>query len=186
MSPKKKLEARLKEQLPSLITDIRNGDSSKREELAVLLLPYVKLLTRKYQQILNDSLNSLAGWIVARIISKIENIDLSKSPIGYIARSSINYCIDMCRKRNKSIEKTAKSFDKLSYDELYTNSQNSYIEDIDSIKFYLEQTFTPSDAKIVGLFYLENKTPSEISAVTGQPLNEVQETIDLAREFVLK
>jgi RNA polymerase sigma factor (sigma-70 family) len=183
MTPKRRIELNLKETLPPLIESIKNGDSSAREELAVLLLPYIKLLVRKYEKVIDDDIESLSGWITTRIITKIDSIDTKKSIVGYIAKCAINYCIDLCRKYNRSLRKTTKNFDQLTYEEFYNNLQSSTIEE-GLVESFITENFTSTDAQIVSLYYVQNKTLSEISIVTGQPEEIIQETVTLAREYI--
>jgi hypothetical protein len=59
MTTKKKLEDKLKASLPSLLKKYQDGDSTVKEEIAVLLLPYVRLLVNKYKRTIDDDAESL-------------------------------------------------------------------------------------------------------------------------------
>ncbi len=181
MTTKKKLEEKLKASLPSLIKKYQDGDSSIKEEIAVLLLPYIRLLVNKYKRTIDDDAESLSGYIVTRIINKAISIDLKKSIIGYICRSTINYCIDMHRKYVRSPNKK-----KISYEQYkpYDTEQATQL-DISNLQFLLDSSFTKSDATILGMYYLQGKDLNEISTVTGQPVDEIQETIQLAKEYII-
>jgi DNA-directed RNA polymerase specialized sigma24 family protein len=181
MTTKKKLEDKLKASLPSLLKKYQDGDSTVKEEIAVLLLPYVRLLVNKYKRTIDDDAESLSGYIVTRIINKAINIDLKKSIIGYICRSTINYCIDMHRKFVRSPNKK-----KISYEQYkpYDSQEHNYI-DLSNLQFLLDCNFTKSDAQVLGMFYLQGKDYKEISTVTGQSITEVQEIIQLAKEYII-
>jgi DNA-directed RNA polymerase specialized sigma24 family protein len=180
MTAKKKLEDKLKASLPSLIKKYQSGDSSVKEEIAVLLLPYVRLLVNKYKRTIDDNPDSLAGFIVARIISKCPNIDLTKSIVGYICRSTINYCIDMHRKFVRSLNSKKVSYEEFKPYDTHTNTET----EISTLQFILDSNFNKQDASILGMYYLQGKNYKEISTATGQSIEDLQEIISLANEYI--
>lgn len=180
MNQKLKLQEKINKDLPDLIKKYIGGDSSVEDEIAVLLLPYVRLIINKYKNSINDDLDSLAGIITTRIIKKIHNIDLNKSFIGYISRSTINYCIDIYRKFKRTPEKKVISYeDYASYD---VDTSSSF--DVDSIKELLHERFSREDARILSYYYIEGLAIDQISSLTGQSHNSIQETVTLAQEFI--
>lgn len=183
MKKKQQLEQELKQRLPDLITKLKNGDSSVKEEFAILLLPYVTLLCKKFAKFIEDEALSLAGIIITRLINKVEKIDLSKSVIGFIARTTINYCIDRNRYKNfKCRKKTQLGSDPLNkiWVDNGTYFANYNSENIDT---YLEDSFSEIDAQIISLYFVDSKSFKEISAITGQPEKDVMETVSILQQL---
>lgn len=182
MKKKQQLEQELKDKLPDLITKLKNGDSSVKEEFAILLLPYVTLLCKKFAKFIEDEAMSLAGIVITRLINKIEKVDLSKSVLGFIARSTINYCIDRNRYKNFKCRKK----DNLGEDALRKIGVGSgaYFSNYDneSIETYLEDSFNELDSQIISLYFIDSRSPQEISAITGQPEKEIMETVSILQQ----
>jgi hypothetical protein len=177
---KKKLEEDIRIALPALVKRFQGGDSSAKEDIAILLLPYVEFIVNKYKDSIKDHPKSMAGWITTRIINRLDKIDMQKSFVGFICRSTINYCIDRYRTVRRKKYKTVEYLPNKNYD-LSFNSVN----DEESIRFYLEGVFTKNDAEVLDLYYLQNKTFHEISCITGYPELEIKETIELVKTIPL-
>lgn len=174
MSNKKILEKLLKEKLPTIIQRIKDGDSSAKEEFSVLLLPYIKLLILKFIPSLDitEDPGSLAGLIICKIINKIEKIDMNASFLGYICTLVNNQCIDEIRKKNAGHRpKTIRLADDI-WNKILPYQQES------SIDFYINDLFNKEDANIISLYYLHSKSFEEISTITGQPVEQIKETIE--------
>lgn len=185
MTLKPKLEKKLRKQLPDLIKRIKDGEPSAKEEFAILLLPYFKLLLSKYKRVIDDDIESLSGLVITRLIQKIDTIDLDKPIVGFMARAAINGAIDDYRKINKK-----KKINQLVYDgchEYFVKSSDNFTEYTeDQIKDFLRNTFTESDTEIVTLYYVNSKSFLEISELTGQEVREVQEVIHYAKEAFVR
>lgn len=176
---KKQLQRKLEPILPRLIERVKSGDSSAREELAAVLLPYVKVVIGKYQ-VSGDTNESLAGWIVAKLLNNIQKIDTSKSLLGFIATLARNEAIDRIRYENSAVRKLSKE-DLTDYSSYAASKPN--IPDTE-IRFLIESCFSPLDSEIVSSFHLDNKTIQEISAATGEPEDYIVETLNGASEYL--
>ncbi len=179
-SLKLKLEADIRSALLVLVTKYRNGDTSVREDIAVLLLPYVKLIVTKYKSSIKDDPLSMAGWIITKLLNKIDKIDMTKSYVGFICRMAINECIDTYRglSRKKSVKVVNTTKTSWNTDTSYTPA--SYSEDVE---FYLEDIFNPADLEVISMYHIQNKTFKEISVITGQSELQIKETLALAEQF---
>lgn len=173
INKKKKLEEKLKKELPPVIKKIVSGDSSAKEEFAEILLPYVELLIWRYKASIDEEPDSLANLLVCRFLQRLDKFDLSKSILGYICTSVNNYCVDIYRKK-KSREKRIKNSE-------YKPSNKYY--DTLSIETSLRDSFNEEDYMMVSLYFIDNKTHKEISDLTGYPLNRVKETLDNAESI---
>lgn len=178
---KKKLEQALKLSLPPLIKALQDGDSSKKEEFAVLLFPYIKILVRKFSRSLEEDPSSIAGEVIVKLITKIKLIDLNKSVLGFIARTSINYCIDALNSKKVKMKGHINRGEKPLYGLIEDSDIYSNLSD-ENIDFYIASNFSEVDAQIVALYFIDQKSLSEISAITGQSEQVISETIELLGE----
>ena len=178
LSLRKKLERELKEALPPIIEKLKNSESSLKEELAVLLLPYVKVVIKKFQKSI-ESVDSLAGWITFRIISKVHKIDSSKSILGYIVSSATNYCLDQVRHSSRKKRLPAAAYVGIEY----VKDIQSVSPTSDSIRFLIESSFNESDSEIL-ISYIEGLTIPQISVLTGQSEDYVLETVQTASNYL--
>jgi RNA polymerase sigma factor (sigma-70 family) len=167
---KKKLEEKLKVDLPPIIKKIISGDSSAKEEFAEILLPYVELLIWRYKGSIDEIPTSLAGLLVCRFLERLDKFDLSKSVLGYICTSVNNYCIDLYRKKRSRDNRIKNSQYKPKVDYYDTLSIDTSLKDV----------FTEEDYNIISMFHIDNKTQKEISDLTGYPIQRVKETLDHA------
>lgn len=181
LTKKKRLETILKEKLPEVIKAIQNGDSSKTEEFAVLLMPYINLVIYKFSKFLDDDITCITSEIIMKLITKINTIDLSKSVVGFIARSAINHCIDTVSKNKNRLQGHVNRGELPLYKLCYEESGMSNL-DSTGIDFYIENNFTEDDAQVVALYFIDQKSLSEISSITGHSEKHITETIQLLGE----
>jgi DNA-directed RNA polymerase specialized sigma24 family protein len=145
----------LNEKLSTIIKRIKAGCPQAKEEFADLLYPEVERLIYKFHYS-REELKSNAGWIIAKLISKIDMFDDDQPPLGYIYRSSRNFCID---------------------------DPPRGIPD-PSINLLLEELLEPEDAKIFQSFYLEGKSFEAIAYITGQKPKSIKDTLDRLERVV--
>lgn len=180
----KKLQEDIKTKAPGLIKKLQEGDSSVTDEFALLLLPFIRSVVYKYKNTLDDDIDSVAGTIITRIISKIDYIDLSKSVIGFLSRSASNYCIDIYRKQVKLTAKRGTR--KVLHDNIVATGYNfdvPYLSDLneDTIRNAIFDMFCPSDATILSMYHIDNKSIQEIATLTGNTSSYVEETLELCK-----
>lgn len=101
-----KLEFRQK--VTELIIKIQGGETSAKDDLATLLLPYMKMIGLPICRDASE-LASNANIVLAKAINNIHNINTSKNPLTYITNSMRNYCIDQFRK-TKVLKRTPPAF----------------------------------------------------------------------------
>lgn len=181
---KTKLEKQLKSELPEIVTRIQGGDVDAQNEFATILLPYIRSLISKYKNTIDDDVESLAGQIIMKLLSKIDTIDTSKSVIGFITRAAINKAIDEHRKyKANKIHNTVEYQAFRDYDVTYQLSGMSVdtLEDAESI---LKDHLCSEDAEVVSMFYLHDKTLEDIANITGYEIRDIQHTIDHARRNI--
>ncbi len=180
LSKRKKLEQELKVSLPPLIDKIKNGDSSAKEELTVLILPYIRIVINKFAKSL-ETLDSLAGWIAFRIVSKAHKIDTTKSVIGYVVRSATNYCLDQLKYNSakKRVPDQTKLLNVITYSSVGNQSETLP----DTIKFLIESSFNEVDSKIL-ISYINGVSIPDISVLSGQPEDYVIETVQTAGDYL--
>lgn len=169
------MQVQLNAVLPELIKDIRNGSSSAREEFAVYLLPFVKLIIDKYKATIDDDPESLAGLIITNLLINLDKIDLSKSVLGYISTTVNNKCIDLHRKTKR----IATHYNPVSYDKQYLPAPDQGATNSEELQFWIDSNFSINDAEIINLYYIQNKSFDQIASITGQPVAEIKETISL-------
>jgi RNA polymerase sigma factor (sigma-70 family) len=166
----------LNEKLSTIIKRIKAGCPQAKEEFADLLYPEVERLIYKFHYS-REELKSNAGWIIAKLISKIDMFDDDQPPLGYIYRSSRNFCIDEHRKHSTRKKRET----------LYAKKHLAYpprgIPD-PSINLLLEELLEPEDAKIFQSFYLEGKSFEAIADITGQKPKRIKDTLDRLERVV--
>ncbi len=184
ISRKKQLETQLNKVLPDIITKIKGGDSSLKDEFASLLFPYVSLLLVKHNKVI-ECPQSEAGWIIMKLLNRIQNIDLSRPVLGYVVNCTNNHCIDLLRKNNRKKYKVDKQYLKDKY------KKETYIEhslmdaniSVSAIE-YINQNFDNDLSKIVELTYINNLTPRQVADVTGETLTSVKQKIKQLKEII--
>jgi DNA-directed RNA polymerase specialized sigma24 family protein len=179
MLDKQALESKLKEALPILINKIlKEGCSSAKEEFSSLLFPYIIYLLDRHKNVIEpaDTVSSTAGWIIFKILSKLDKIDLNKSVIGYISTITNNYCIDLFRKSRMKKRFYVK-------EELHSFIPGSSDVDL-SVEFYIDSNFVKEDSEIIKLFFLHKKDYKEISELTGHTICKISKTIEDTKEII--
>jgi RNA polymerase sigma factor (sigma-70 family) len=174
----------LKVRLPKIITEVQAGDSAAKEEFAELLLPYISKLIYKYKSTIDDDVESLAGQVIMKLLSKIDTIDVNKTPLGFITRTAINKAIDHHRKfKANSINNTVEYQAFRDYDTSYELSglDTSTIENAESL---IKDFLVGDDAEIVSKYYLHNMSLEEIAEETGYREEDLQYTLNYAKENI--
>lgn len=181
---KTKPDEELKSALPELINRIQTGDTQAREELAVLLFPYICTLITKYKNTIDDDIDSLAGQIIIKLLNKVDTIDTTKSVIGFVTRTAINTAIDAHRryKANK-IHNTIEYQAFRDYDTSYELSGLS-VDSLENAESILKDYLSTDDAEVVSLYYLHGKSLEQISEDTGFRVEDIQHTLDYAERNI--
>lgn len=186
MTSRKEMVESLKAKLPDIILDIRTGNESAKDDFATLLSPYIRSVVYKYKNTIDEDLDGLVNYIIAKLIYNINDIDLDKPVMSYITRTAINQAIDQHRKytnnkANDTIEYQA--FRDYDTSEYLTGIDISSLEDIkSSLGTYLEK----DQVDLIDLFYLQNKSTSEIAELTGNSLNYTTKAIKNARQNFIR
>jgi hypothetical protein len=175
ISKKKQLELHLNKTLPDIIKKIKGGDSSVEDEFASLLLPYISLLLIKHNKVI-ECIQSEAGWVIMKLLNKIQNIDLNRPILGYIVNCTNNHCIDLLRKQNRKRYKVDKQFLKEKY------KKETFIDL--SVKDYINENFDLDLSSIIELRYIDNRTVREVADITGQTISSIREKIKKIEEVV--
>jgi len=186
MTSRKEVVDFLKSELPDVITDIKNGSYEAKNTFTTLLFPYVKSVVYKYRNTIDEDLDGLVNFIIAKLIYNINDIDLDKPIMSYITRTAINQAIDQHRKyTNNKANDTIEYQAFRDYDTL-ENLTGINISDIHDIKSSLSNYLDKEQVSLIELFYIENKTTSEIAHLTGNSLNYTTKAIKNARENFIR
>jgi RNA polymerase sigma factor (sigma-70 family) len=211
MTTRQKMVEELKSKLPPLISSIQSGDRSLDNEFAKLLLPYIRRVVYKYKETIDENINGLADYIVVKLLSKINDIDLNKPVLSYITRTAINQAIDQHRKytSNKSnctvlfneqaVELNAQSTyngskaifnstDTVEYthkDQSATLSGYS-VNSLDNFEPILNEYLCKEEVDLIQMYYLDNKTTSEIASITGKSLIYTSNAIQNAKQNLIR
>lgn len=169
MHHKKELEELIKKELPDIIKQIRNGDGLAKDRFAILVIPYISFLIRRYKKSINDDLGSTANWIAFKLISAIDKFNLDKPVVGYITTATNNYCLDMIKANNR-LKRSAK-LQPLNENIIMTKKLNP-----------IDKLFSDEDNEIY-LSYVDGYSIYEIAASTGTPVVEVERIIQTANEY---
>jgi len=181
---KAKLEKELKSALPKIIIKIQEGDVAAQNEFATLLLPYISSLIAKYKNTIDDVIQSLAGRIIMKLLSKVDTIDTTKSVMGFITRTAINRAIDEHRKfKVNRLNNTVEYQAFRDYDTSYQMS-GVCADSIENVESVLKEHLCDEDAGIVSLYYLHNKSLQDIADSTGYRIKDIQHTLDYARRNI--
>ena len=153
------------------VQSVQQGDASKVDDLAKLILSSVKPVIAKYYKDYNDRIE-VANYIATKIINKVSYIDIDKPVLNYILFTTKNYCIDeyrkMRRKAGKVITADNEMLDLLPHED--QRSSMKYEDYIDlytivcdgdlsmaAVIYALEQENLPVE-EVAGLYYMDVKT----------------------------
>lgn len=100
MTTCKEKKKQLSTEVVALVKSIREGNKSKENELARAILQAIKPVIAKFYKSAFDR-NEAANLITAKVIQKIDYIDLDKPVLNYILYTANNYCIDEYRKKRR-------------------------------------------------------------------------------------
>lgn len=157
---------------------IKSGDDSSKEELAVILIPLVSKILLKYIKDKDDRL-SASGWIVTKVINSVDRFDLTKSAMGYINRISRNYAIDLyrassCRgsKKNEPLEGS------------HSNISDS--DDIEnSIEFLIDDILCKDYSDIVKKVIIDKKEIRDVAEELQVSMSDVTTAVPQIRKMLL-
>ncbi|MEN8121613.1 MAG: sigma-70 family RNA polymerase sigma factor [Bacteroidota bacterium] len=153
-------------------------DKSLVGELFKRYTDFVFLVSMKYLKNEERSKDAVMQ-IFEKLFSDLlkHNIENFKPWLHMVVR---NHCLGLLRK-DQSIKKNEKSL-KLEFDfmeleeEDHLNNESEYENDVDNLKNALKQ-LKIEQKKCVELFYLEEKSYNEITALTGYPIKKVKSYI---------
>ena len=177
----KQVRKGIKEQLPGLISAIQSGDIEAQEEFSKLLLPYLKAVLYRYRATIDDDVESLAGFIITKLINGIHDIDMGRSPMSYIDTITNNQAIDQHRKytRNKA-NNTVEYVANTPYDSM--EELSGYSGGVRSARELIYDTLDPMSADFFSMHCIDNVPVREIADMSGVSPSEINKIIAHAKE----
>jgi len=160
-------------EITAMVKDIQGGNVSKKEDLARAVLTAIKPIVAKFYKSSHDR-SEAANLIAARVIHKIDYIDITKPVLNYILYTANNYCIDEYRKKrrhhNKVVVMDNEALD--LHPEIDRSSGLSYDE---YIELYKVVTHGNEDyADIIYNLEQAGKTPEELSYLFRMDLETIK------------
>lgn len=186
MPTRKELVDDLKTKLPSIILDIRQGNEEARTTFANALFPYIKSVVYKYKNTIDEDIDGLCNFIITKLLCNIHEIDLDKPVMSYITRTAINQAIDQHRKYTNN--KSNNTIEYQAFRDYDINISLSGLDttDVENIKDSMSSYLPKEDIDLISMYYLENRSTTEIAELTGNSLNYITKAIKNARENFIR
>jgi RNA polymerase sigma factor (sigma-70 family) len=178
------------ENLPELLSRIRQGEQSAAQSLVTQLYPLVLKIVRNHLP-RREAEEDLCQEVFLKIFSKVHQFRSDVPFEHWVSRIAVNTCIDHLRKQKNRPEYRWSDFTEEQQAALSNLREGATLpperspEEVRELLFRLMAKLKPDERLVIQLMYLEEKSVAEIGNLTGWKTSKVKVTAFRARQKLL-
>jgi RNA polymerase sigma factor (sigma-70 family) len=178
------------ENLPELLSRVRQGEQSAAQSLVNQLYPLVLKIVRNHLP-RREAEEDLCQEVFLKIFSKAHQFRSDVPFEHWVSRIAVNTCIDHLRKQKNRPEYRWSDFSEEQQAALSNLREGAILpperspEEVRELLYRLLATLKPDERLVIQLMYLEEKSVAEIGNLTGWKTSKVKVTAFRARQKLL-